>query len=98
MISASPYTKWIALFTVIAVALVAVYGRGLVQRLPILIGGLATYILYALTASSFGAPPIDYGKVANAAWFGLPHFTAPVFELKAMTLIVPVAIIRYTNT
>lgn len=93
MISASPYTKWIALFTVIAVALVAVYGRGLAQRLPILIGGLGAYLLYALTASSFGAPTIDFSKVANAAWFGLPHFTAPVFELKAMTLIVPVAII-----
>jgi uracil-xanthine permease len=93
MISASPYTKWIALFTVVAVALVAVYGRGLPQRLPVLIGGLAAYILYALTASSFGAPTIDFGKIGAAAWFGLPHFVAPVFEMKAMTLIVPVAII-----
>ena len=70
MISASPYTKWIALFTVVAVALVAVYGRGLAQRLPVLIGGLAAYILYALTASSFGAPTIDFGKIGAAAWFG----------------------------
>jgi putative pyrimidine permease RutG len=93
MISASPYTKWIALFTVVSVALVAVYGRGLVQRLPVLIGGLATYILYAMTASSFGAPPVDFTKVAAAAWFGLPNFVAPVFEAKAMALIAPVAII-----
>ena len=93
MISASPYTKWIALFTVVAVALVAVYGRGLPQRLPVLIGGLAAYILYALTASSFGAPTIDFGKIGAAAWFGLPQFVAPVFEMKAITLIVPVAII-----
>ncbi|WP_422678250.1 solute carrier family 23 protein [Bosea beijingensis] len=93
MISASPYTKWIALFTVVAVALVAVYGRGLPQRLPILIGGLAAYILYALTASSFGAPVIDFGKIGAAAWFGLPKFVAPVFDMKAITLIVPVAII-----
>ena len=47
MISASAYTKWIALFTVVAVALVAVYGRGLAQRLPVLIGGLAAYVVYA---------------------------------------------------
>src|SRR6478736_701785 len=93
MISASPYTKWIALFTVVAVALVAVYGRGLPQRLPILIGGLAAYVLYALTASSFGAPTIDFGKIAAASWFGLPNFVAPVFDFKAMALIAPVAII-----
>ena len=93
MISASPYTKWIALFTVVAVALVAVYGRGLAQRLPVLIGGLATYLLYAVTAPSFGAPPVDFSKVAAAAWFGLPNFVAPVFEAKAMALIAPVAII-----
>ena len=28
-----------------------------------------------------------------AAWFGLPHFAAPVFKAEAMGLIVPVAII-----
>ncbi|RDJ27166.1 pyrimidine utilization transport protein G [Bosea caraganae] len=93
MISASPYTKWIALLTVIAVALVAVYGKGLAQRLPVLIGGLAAYLAYALTASSFGAPPIDFGKIAAAAWFGLPNFVAPVFDVRAMALIAPVAII-----
>jgi putative pyrimidine permease RutG len=93
MISASPYTKWIALFTVVAVALVAVYGRGLAQRLPVLIGGLATYLLYAATAPSFGAPPVDFTRVAAAAWFGLPNFVAPVFEFKAMALIAPVAVI-----
>jgi uracil-xanthine permease len=93
MISASAYTKWIALFTVVAVALIAVYGRGLPQRLPVLIGGLAAYILYAVTASSFGAPTIDFAKIGAAAWFGMPKFVAPVFDMKAMTLIVPVAII-----
>jgi uracil-xanthine permease len=93
MISASAYTKWIALFTVVAVALVAVYGRGLAQRLPVLIGGLAAYLVYAVSASSFGAPAIDFGRIGAAAWFGLPNFVAPVFDIKAMALIAPVAII-----
>jgi uracil-xanthine permease len=93
MISASAYTKWIALFTVAAVALIAVYGTGLVRRLPVLIGGLAAYVLYALTAGSFGAPPIDFAKIGAASWFGLPNFVAPVFDARAMTLIAPVAVI-----
>ena len=49
--------------------------------------------LYALTAGSFGAPPVDFGRIGAAAWFGLPNFVAPVFDVKAMALIAPVAII-----
>jgi len=93
MISASAYTKWIALLTVVAVASVAVYGSGFIQRLPVLIGGLIAYIAYALTASSFGAPPVDFAKVGAAAWFGAPAFVAPKFDWSAMALIAPVAII-----
>lgn len=93
MISASAYTKWIALLTVIFVALIAVYGRGLAQRLPVLIGGLAAYVLYAATATSFGAPAVDFARIGAAAWVGLPNFIAPVFDAKAMALIAPVAII-----
>ncbi|MFX5610795.1 solute carrier family 23 protein, partial [Acinetobacter baumannii] len=37
--------------------------------------------------------PIDFSTVANAAWFGLPHFAAPVFQGSAMALLAPVAII-----
>lgn len=93
MISASAYTKWIALLTVVAVGGIAVYGRGLAQRLPILIGGLAIYCLYGVTAQAFGAPPIDFSKVLAANWFGLPNFVSPAFDAKAMALIAPVAII-----
>lgn len=93
MVSASAYTKWMALFTVLAVALVAVYGRGLAQRLPVLIGGLAAYLVYAATASAFGAPGVDFSRVGAAAWIGLPNFSAPVFDFGAMALIAPVALI-----
>ena len=93
MVSASPYTKWVALIAVVAVALIAVYGKGLVRRIPILLGGAAAYLIYALTATSNGAPGINFDQVASASWFGMPDFVAPVFQFKAMALIVPVVII-----
>lgn len=93
MIATSAYTKWIALITVVCVALVAVYGRGLAQRLPVLIGGLSAYILYAVTAAGFGAPAIDFGRIGAASWLGMPNFVAPVFDPRAMAMIAPVAII-----
>jgi uracil-xanthine permease len=36
---------------------------------------------------------MDFSAVGNAPWFGLPHFAAPAFELHAISVIVPVAII-----
>ncbi len=38
-------------------------------------------------------PPIDFSALHNAALFGLPSLTLPVFEARAITLIAPVAIV-----
>ncbi|QDO96028.1 pyrimidine utilization transport protein G [Ferrovibrio terrae] len=93
-ISASGFDAFIGLFTVVAVGVVAVYTRGTVQRLPILLGGLAAYVIYAVLANGMGmGKPIDFSGVMAAAWIGMPNFTAPVFDAKAMALIAPVAII-----
>jgi len=93
-VSASGFDAFIGLFTVVAVGVVAVYTRGTVQRLPILLGGLAAYVVYAVLANGAGmGKPIDFSGVIKAAWIGMPNFTAPVFEAGAMALIAPVAII-----
>jgi len=93
-VSASGFDSFIGLFTVVAVGVIAVYTKGTAQRLPILLGGLAAYIVYAVLANGMGmGKPIDFSGVMNAAWIGLPNFTAPVFEPGAMALIAPVAII-----
>ncbi|MFX5522563.1 solute carrier family 23 protein, partial [Acinetobacter baumannii] len=52
------------------------------------------YLAYWVCANAFGlGKPIDFSGVASASWFGLPAFTTPVFELNAMLLIAPVAIV-----
>ena len=37
--------------------------------------------------------PINFAKISEAAWFGMPQFETPVFSLSAITLIAPVVII-----
>ncbi|WP_258785493.1 solute carrier family 23 protein [Klebsiella pneumoniae] len=37
--------------------------------------------------------PLDFSPLAQATWFGLPHFTTPSFNGQAMMLIAPVAVI-----
>ncbi len=90
----SQFDTWLALITVLAVALVAVYAPGPLRRLPILLGGVIGYLIYLLFANGFNlGKPINFTNLGNAAWIGLPNFTAPSFHPGAMTLIAPVAII-----
>jgi len=88
------FAALMGLLTVLATALVAVYAPGLGRRLPVLLGGVIGYVLYLVFANGLGwGTPIDFNGVANAAWIGMPNLTAPKFELNAITLIAPVAII-----
>ncbi|NEX61027.1 solute carrier family 23 protein [Noviherbaspirillum galbum] len=93
-VTGNNFDAWMALVTVLCVGVVAVFTRGMVQRLLILIGLLLAYVLYAIATNGMGlGKPIDFGAVASAAWFGVPKFVSPVFRANAMALIAPVAII-----
>lgn len=93
-VSGSAVDTWIGIATIVAVGAIAVRAGGLARRLPILLGGLAGYALYAVLANGMGlAKPIDFAAVAAAPWFGLPRFAAPVWDARAMLLIAPVAIV-----
>ena len=88
------FESWMQALTFLSVALVAVFTRGMLQRLLILIGLLVASVLYAVFTNVLGwGKPVDLSGVANAAWFGIPSFHAPVFSTNAMLLIVPVVII-----
>jgi putative pyrimidine permease RutG len=92
--SKTPFDTWMALFTLLVLALVAIYAPGPLRRLPILIGGVIGYLVYLLFANGFGlGTPIDFSSVDKVAWIGLPSFTTPSFHANAMVLIAPVAII-----
>lgn len=93
-VSGSTFDSVMALVTVLCVGAVAVFARGTVQRLLILVGLLIAYAIYAVLTNGLGlGRPIDFSIVANAHWFGIPGFTAPVFEPHAMLLLAPVAVI-----
>jgi uracil-xanthine permease len=93
--TATPFDGWMALFTVLAVSVVAVYARGMMQRLLILVGLAAAYVAYLLLTNGFGlGKPVDFSSVANAAWVGFPAIAAPNFRRPdAIALIAPIAII-----
>jgi len=90
----SNFESWMQAVTFVCVALVAVFTRGMIQRLLILVGLIVASIVYAALTNGLGlGKPMDLTGLMNAAWLGAPGFTAPVFDPKAMLMIAPVAII-----
>lgn len=88
------FDGWMAVVTFMCVGGVAVWTRGFIQKLLILMGLVIAYVIYAVLANGFGmGKPINFSIITNAAWFGVPTFHTPVFELNAIALIVPVVII-----
>jgi len=92
----------LALFTILAVMVVAIIGRGMLGRLPILLGTLIGYLIALLLGGTNAAgraigpmhvSGVDFQPVRDAAWLGWPSFTGPSFNWHAITLIAPVAII-----
>jgi putative pyrimidine permease RutG len=85
----------VGLLTALAVALVAVYGPGMVRRLPILVGGIFGYLLYFVLSNvlNLGGTHIDFDAITKASLVGMPALTTPTLDWHAVTLIAPVAIV-----
>jgi uracil permease len=55
--------------------------------IPILTAVIAGYLL------ALGMNMVDTAKISDAAWFALPKFSAPVFDLNAIVVIAPACIV-----
>lgn len=81
---AAPLT---ALVTLGSIILVTVLFRGMLGRLAILVGVLIGYV-FALVRGE-----VDLTAVDEAAWVGLPAFTAPTLDLSVLALFLPVVFV-----
>lgn len=77
---------WIALASLLTTIIVSVYAKGFLKLLPIFSGIAVGYAL------SLMAGIVDFTPVQQAAWFGLPNFTTPEFNINAILFMIPVAI------
>ena len=66
--------------------LVSILGKGILRLIPIICGIAVGYIL----ALFFGF--VDFSGIAKAAWFSVPDFVLPEWNLEAIFYIVPIAI------
>lgn len=93
-VAGNPFNMWMALVTVLCMGIIAVFTKGLLQRLLLLIGLLLSYLIYFIVSNIMGlGTPINFAPIQQAAWFGVPDFHAPVFDVNAMLIIAPIAFI-----
>lgn len=83
----SASANWlIAIAVLVVVAYVNLYVKGFLRLLPVISGIIVGYIL------SLFANIVDFTPIREAAWFAIPDFTLPVFDMSSIGLIAPVAI------
>jgi len=63
------------------------FGLKFLSNLPVLIALIAGYLLAIIIGV------VDFKAVGDAAWIGIPKFTAPKFSASAIAFMVPIAIV-----
>ncbi len=76
----------ISMASLIVTMLVALLGRGVLRLLPIMCGIIAGYSISLILGI------VNFDSVAKAAWFAIPNFVFPEFNLQAIIYILPIAI------
>ena len=83
----SPNVVIVSMFTLIVGMIGSVLFKGFMQVIPILFAVVAGYLL----ALAMGM--VDTAAISHAAWFALPKFQTPVFDLNAIIIIAPACIV-----
>lgn len=77
----------VAAITLAAAVIFSSFFKGFVKAIPILLGILVGY------GVSIPMGLVDFTALKEAAWVGLPNITLPTFDLGAILIIAPVAIV-----
>ncbi|MBQ6254632.1 MAG: uracil permease [Bacteroidales bacterium] len=81
--------NWVlAIISLLVAIACSIWGKGLVKIIPVFFGAIAGYI----AAVIFFRSGMDFGPVAEAKWFALPHFAKMSFSWQAIVFMAPVAI------
>ncbi len=81
----------IAIFTFAVAVFVKVFfekiGKKFISMLPVLVALIAGYVFSIMLGV------VNFTAIKEAAWFGIPQFSLPVFTIRSISIIVPIAIV-----
>ena len=84
-----PYADaiWVSMPALLVTLLVATLAKGIFRLVPILAGIVVGYSIAAFMGM------VDFSAVNNSAWVAVPDFVTPKFEMAAILLMMPVALV-----
>jgi uracil permease len=77
----------VAFITLASAVAFSSYFKGFLKTIPILMGIIVGYVI------SIPLGLVSFDGIAKAAWIGLPNVTFPKFDITAIAIIAPVAIV-----
>jgi uracil permease len=77
----------VAFITLASAVAFSSYFKGFLKTIPILMGIIVGYVV------SIPLGLVSFDGIAKAAWIGLPNVTFPKFDITAIAIIAPVAIV-----
>ncbi len=77
----------VAAITLASAIVFSSYFKGFMKTIPVLLGVVVGYLV------SIPLGLVSFEGIASAAWFGLPNVTFPTFDIRAIAIIAPVAIV-----
>lgn len=84
--------NWLVAFIAIAtIFAVSLFAKGIFKLIPILIGIVVGYIAAACCGM------VNWTAIAEAPMFRLPEFFLPKFDMRAIGLIAPIAIVTFVE-
>jgi len=63
------------------------WGLKFISTLPVLLSLIAGYVISIIVGI------VNFDPISSADWFGLPPFSLPVFDISAISIAVPIAIV-----
>jgi len=77
----------VAFITLASAIAFSSYFKGFLKTIPVLMGIIVGYVV------SIPLGLVSFDGIAKAAWIGLPNITLPKFDITAIAIIAPVAIV-----
>ena len=78
---------FLAIVTGIIIVIVALFTKGFFKMIPVMCGLAGGYIVALVTGN------VDFAPVGAAAWVGLPPFVFGKFDMGAILIIAPIALV-----
>ena len=81
----------VAAVAIAAIFVTSLFAKGLFKLVPILIGIIAGYV------AAICCGMVDFTTVSQAPWLDLPPFFLPKFDMRAIGLVAPIAIVTFVE-